>query len=174
MTRIGSLTTEIVTAYQKGERILEIATRMGIGQASVWRTLKAKNIPRRTHGVRRQTIKVPTDPVVIGYLAGLFDGEGNVQFKMKHSGRSLSCKLGIYNTDPNIHEWLVEKIGGKVHWRTDRCIKFGWKPCGVWEIYRAADVRAFLSCIAPYVIIKRDAIAASLDMYSHLSTAIGY
>ncbi len=173
MTRVGSLTTEIVDAYSRGQTIIEIAERLGIGQGSVWRTLRAEGVERRPHGLRKPTIVMPNDPAVLGYLAGLFDGEGSLQFKEKHERRSLGCKLGIFNTNEEVHEWLVATVGGHVQWRTDRYVKRGWQPCGTWELYRAADVCLFLQGVRQYVIIKRDTVNAALELFDHFGLPSG-
>lgn len=163
MTHIGSFTDKIVAAYKSGQTMKEIANRLEIGQGSVWRTLQTQGIDSRPHGLRQGTIKMPTDLGLIGYVAGLFDADGNVQFRNKH-GTSIGCKVSIYNTNRDLIEWLESLMGGKVLWDTKRTERHGWKPMGSWSLYRARDVATFLKATESFIIVKRDVAKAVLAM----------
>jgi hypothetical protein len=173
MTQIKSLTKQIIDSYRGGECILEIARRLNIGQGSVWRSLKAEKVKRRPHGLRKSTITIPLDERIVSYIAGLYDGEGCFQFAKAHKGRSLKCRLSIINTNKNLHAWLLKIIGGSTVWRTDRCIKHGWLACGEWHLYRSADIYLFFKAILPYLIIKKDAANAAMELFSHLGLPDG-
>jgi len=167
MAHIGSFTDKIVTAYKSGQTIKEIASHLEIGQGSVWRTLQAQGIKSRPHGLRQKTIRMPTDLELVGYIAGLFDADGNVQFRNKH-GTSIGCKASIYNTNRDLIEWLEKLIGGNVLWDTKRTERHGWKPMGTWTLYRARDVAAFLKAVEPFIIVKRDATKAALALFDEV------
>lgn len=145
-------------AYRSGRTTTEIADAHGVGRSSIVRTLDKAGITKRRNGTRSRTINLPTDPVKIGYLAGLFDGEGNLQFKTQvcASGRdSTGCKIAIYGTVPATIGWLKANVGGTARWDYKRQERKGWLPCGTWEIYRAQDVLAFLCLLEPYLLAKK-------------------
>src|SRR5258708_17148811 len=58
-------TAAFVAAYQAGETIMSIAERMGVGQGTIWRALQSEKIHPRPHGLRTQTVKAPTDPLIL-------------------------------------------------------------------------------------------------------------
>ena len=163
MARISSFTDKIVTAYKSGQTMRGIADHLEIGQGSVWRTLRAQGIKSRPHGLRQKTVEMPSDPGLIGYVAGLFDADGNVQFRNKH-GTSIGCKVSIYNTNRDLIEWLGDLMGGNMLWDTKRTERHGWKPMGSWTLYRARDVATFLKATRPFIIVKRDVMEAVLAM----------
>ena len=157
-------TQAFVEAYKKGETIHSISKRMGVGQYTVLRALQADNIERRPHGLRALTVTIPSDQAKIAYFAGLLDGEGNLQLareRMKH----LRTKLAIYNTNGEVLQWLVDNFGGTLRWQTDYHIERGWKPKGIWEVYRSRDVHALLQAALPYLIIKRDTARAMIAVF---------
>ena len=167
MTRIGSFTDKIVAAYKSGQTMKGIAAHLEIGQGSVWRTLQAQGINSRPQGLRQKTIRIPTGPGLIGYVAGLFDADGNAQFRNKH-GTSIGCKVSIYNTNRDLIGWLEDLMGGSVLWDTKRTERHGWKPMGSWSLYRARDVAAFLKSVEPFIIVKRDIVKAILAMLDEI------
>lgn len=161
-------TAAFVAAYQAGEAIMSIAERMGVGHGTVWRALHSANIPPRPHGLRTRTVTVPTDPFILGYFAGLLDGEGNLQMKPKHDGKSVGCKLAIYNTNADVMAWLEGNIGGKARWDHKRVEREGWLPIGIWEIYRARDVAILLHAVLPLLIVKRQTAETMLALFDEV------
>jgi hypothetical protein len=83
------------------------------------------------------------------YLAAMIDGEGSITH---HYNRPV---VSVFNTDLNLMNWLVEKIGrayrrhGKSANRPER------KPCWAWDVASAADVHYVLTRVRPFLIIKR-------------------
>jgi hypothetical protein len=159
-----------VEAYRSGATIIEVAKRFGVGQGTIWRSLRSLGEPPRPHGLRKATVRIPTDPAIRGYLAGLIDGEGNLQFKLRSKGRSIGCKLAIYNTHAGAMDWLEKHIGGKVRWDRQRTRRDGCLPCGIWELYRARDVALVLRAVLPYLVIKRDAALTALALFDEVFT----
>ena len=150
---------EFVRLYIQGMSIQDIAKKLGVGFGTVQRGLYKKKIILRRNGNRKRTIKMPRSIDKLGYLAGILDGEGNIQIrktKIINNKSSIACKLAIYNTNKNIMKWLEKNVGGKVRWDNKRAIIEKWKPIGIWELYRASDVSYFLSKIKKYLIIKKD------------------
>lgn len=150
----AKLSAEIVSAYQGGAPMVEIAKQLETSHGTVQRTIAASGVETRPHGLRRQTVKVPTDPLVLGYLAGLLDGEGNLQLRTKKDG-GLSCKMAIYSTTPGVMRWLVREVGGVVRFDTKRTESKGWLPIGSWCVYRSRDVAALLRAMLPLLIVKK-------------------
>jgi hypothetical protein len=161
------ITRQWVDAYKGGETIREIAERFGVGDFTVLRALDTGGVSRRRQGLRKATISVPTDPAVIGYVAGLLDGEGNLQFRQDRGAKTLAWKLAIYSTTPELIEWLSATIGGKARWA-----KRPGKPLGTWALYRARDVEILLRVLLPYLIVKRDTAETFLAMFDEAHTTI--
>jgi len=147
----------VAAAYRSGKTTTEIANDLGVGRSSIIRALDAAGITKRRNGTRSRTITLPTDPMKIGYLAGLFDGEGNLQFKTTtlRGRESTGCKIAIYGTVPATMGWLKANVGGSARWDYKRQELKGWLPCGSWEIYRAQDVLAFLELVEPLLLAKK-------------------
>lgn len=147
----------VAREYKSGLTTPQIATNRGVGLATIIRTLDKAGITKRRNGTRSPTISIPTDPQKIGYLAGLFDGEGNLQFKNTtiRGKQSTGCKVSIYGTVPSTMGWLKANVGGSVRWDYKRQQTKGWLPCGAWEIYRAQDVLAFLRLVLPLLLAKK-------------------
>lgn len=146
---------DVVKAYLGGETMDVIAVRLGVGRGTVWRALTARAVTVRPHGLRASTVTVPSNPVHLGYLAGLLDGEGNLQMRLRNVGR-IGGKMAIYSTTAEVMDWLIANVGGKVRWDHKRTERNGWKPIGIWEVYRARDVAMLLEALLPHLIIKRE------------------
>lgn len=164
---------QVATLYRAGETTGTLATKFGVGRMTITRSLARAKVQIRRNGTRAATVRVPTDPLMLGYLAGLFDGEGNLQFKSaRHGGRvdSIGCKIAIYSTTASVMGWLKNNIGGHVRWDYTRQERHGWLPCGSWEVYRAQDVLALLSAMLPILLVKRKAATRAIK---HLSDKCG-
>lgn len=150
-------------AAKSGESLQSIASRMQVGFGTVQRCLNAAGIKKRPHGLRKRTIgDLPSDPGIIGYFSGLLDGEGNIQFK-PNKGK-ISYKLQIYNTHKGIMQWLLENIGGSVRWDYKRVERNGWKPCGIWSLYRAQDLYVILQWCFNHLVVKKDTANTLIQM----------
>lgn len=156
-------TQTFVDAYLSGESIQSIAKRMQVGFGTVQRGLNSVGVKKRPNGLRSRTLKsLPSDPGIIGYFAGLLDGEGNIQFK-PYKDR-INYKLAIYNTHHGVMQWLTENIGGSVRWDHKRTKRNGWKPCGIWSLYRAQDLYAIVQWCYSYLIVKKDTVTTLIDL----------
>jgi len=163
-----------VVAYNNGESVPDIASRVGVGRSTIRQALSRSDVKLRRNGTRSRTVKIPTDPVKLGYFAGLLDGEGNLQMKRnKHGGRadSTGCKLSIYSTTPSVMGWLTTNVGGKVRWDYKRQERKGWLPCGMWEVYRAHDVLSLLQWCLPVLLVKSK---AAKKLVAFLRSKMGY
>lgn len=98
----------------------------------------------------------------IAYLAGLFDGEGNIniyQLKAGKSGRvtnSYELSVAIYNTHRPVIDWLYENFGGYVQTKSygkTNSFKSHWKDNYTWKI-GANKALEFLEMVRPFLRIK--------------------
>lgn len=161
-----TVAANVISAYGDGMNMADIAREYGVSHSTVQRTLAASAVRIRPHGLRGRTIRVPTNPVALGYLCGLFDGEGNLQFRDKHAGRSLGCKLSITSTTPGMMLWLVQNVGGSVLYNTGQVrMNRGWLPIGCWNLYRAQDVALLLTVMLPYLIVKKEQAQSALRLF---------
>ncbi len=122
-----------------------------------------ENARRRAHGIiydklaagrfQPKTITMPNDPGILGYLAGLLDGEGCITIQNK------SWRIQIAMTHEPVIRWLGV-IGGSV---STRKVYGNRKPSWRWLLMRQADVLDFLETVAPHLMVKaqeaNDAIA---------------
>ena len=92
----------------------------------------------------------------LAYTAGLFDGEGCVNFSQSGQAKTLFIRVMIRNTDYGIMEFLQSAFGGQVSqydysknptWKTSYCWRLDWDS--------AMD---FLCAIEPWVRIKAEQI----------------
>lgn len=153
-TRTADWTMSVIETYRSGATIKHIADRLGPSFGTVQRELLRAGVKLRGHGSAPlpKTIVIPTSLVVRAYVAGLFDGEGNIYWR-RRTNRTASVRCAIYSTTPELMDWLGAVLGGSVRWDRNRERK-GWKPMGIWEVHRAADAFEFLTAVRPFLIIK--------------------
>lgn len=111
--------------------------------------------------MRKPTITIPKDVGKIGYIAGLFDGEGHLSLrKQKQSFHGLTFNVTIYNSEKKIMDWLLANIGGKSYVRDRRgtSAPFGprMKKSYSWFLTRTLDVILLLEAVRPYLVIKKE------------------
>tara|TARA_R100001443_G_scaffold9194_1_gene18759 strand:+ start:1823 stop:2239 length:417 start_codon:yes stop_codon:yes gene_type:complete len=107
------------------------------------------------------------------YIAGLFDGEGSVDFakrKEKRNGREYICQrisMRIEMTDQSILRWIHEvlKIGTVRKRNRSPSVKEHWKDRWTYTVrFREAYL---MSCIIwPFVHVKMESIQRIIDHYS--------
>lgn len=160
-------TKTIIESYQKGKPMIEIAKQENVNDKTINRVLQQNNITKHIRNIRAQTITMPSNLGILGYIAGMFDGEGNLQFRDKHNKGLIGCKITIYSTTPELVEWFRKTMGGgKVRWDFARVKRHGWKPIGSWCLYRAQDVATFLITLYPLLIIKKESAGKALELFS--------
>jgi hypothetical protein len=98
------------------------------------------------------------------YLAGLFDGEGCVNFTIRGKSRQLIIRVTIVNTNEDILNMLYCKFGGMLCQSQN-------KKHPEWKIFRSITWRAntaeeFLKIIEPYSIIKANQIKLALEYFN--------
>jgi len=147
--KIRSWTPEmVVEAYRQGKSIETIMIESGDSCYYIYKCLREGGIKTRPfHGLPKP-LSINTDLTEgeIGYLAGIFDGEG-----------SISSQVVISNTYEELVRWLEDRVGGHVaskvpkkKYRRSRKVLYDWR------LSRRADVKAFLDMVMPYLIVKRN------------------
>jgi hypothetical protein len=101
------------------------------------------------------------------YLAGLFDGEGNVTINSYERESDGCCylqhelQLSITNTDPRLMKWLVKNFGGVYY--TQQPQNSDWKVAYKWRPKGAKNKEVFLLGILPYLVIKTAIVKLALE-----------
>lgn len=120
---------------------------------------------------RRRTvppITIPTDSAALGYIAGLVDGEGNINISTafcvgKSKSLSYHARVVITNTNELLMVWLLESLGGTIENRRHR--KPNWKPSWNWAVY-GDNAASLLKAIKPYLVIKKDQATLAMQLRS--------
>jgi hypothetical protein len=123
-----------------------------------------ENARRRYHGLT-YTVKAAgryrvsrfkmdrSDLAVLGYVAGLIDGEGCITL-------DNNCwRVQIAMTDQPVIEWLGN-FGGTVR---ERKVKGNRKRCWRWLVMRQSEVLDLLSAVLPFMRVKRNQAQAAID-----------
>lgn len=111
-------------------------------------------------------IVIPNNPAILGYAAGLLDGEGSIWISKtmrKPYARNCSyeARVVIHNTSEPLMTWLVATFGcGLVITRpaTDRK-----KTAYEWRI-QGHNMDSFLEAVMPYLIIKRERAGVAIQL----------
>jgi hypothetical protein len=98
---------------------------------------------------------LPSD--TLAYVAGLFDGEGCVNFTQAGKQRAWVIRVMIRNTDRPIIDYLQSVFGGRIETKVAYSDKPQWKTSYCWRLDWDAAVQ-FLEAIEPWVRIKSDQI----------------
>jgi len=106
----------------------------------------------------------------LAYLAGLFDGEGNITITQSHpttSPGSFILRVTLVNTNRAVLEWARELLGGAIYAKTPKADQCGKLACFRWltERDRAAVV---LAALLPYLRIKRDEATIAINFQRYM------
>lgn len=97
--------------------------------------------------------KIPTDPVVLAYAAGFFDGEGCVliakPYNKKSNRRYHRLDVDIAQKDPRPLFWLHAHFGGRIGKAPSQLRKGAMH----WILHDQAAGN-FLEAIRPYLVLK--------------------
>ena len=103
-----------------------------------------------------------------GYIAGLFDGEGSVDFarRKEKRGNVQSILMRIEMTDEDVLKWVHETLGvGTVRKRNrSPSRKAHWKDAWVYSI-RFRDALHVCKLIWPHIKVKLNKIEQIIDHY---------
>ena len=112
--------------------------------------------------------KKEVNVVDAGYIAGLFDGEGSVDFakRKEKRGNVQSILMRIEMTDEDVLRWVHETLGvGTVRKRNrSPSRKAHWKDAWVYSI-RFRDALHVCKILWPHVKVKLHKIEQIIDHY---------
>jgi len=92
------------------------------------------------------------DQLIIGYLAGIIEGEGTITFN-KWNRQTPSPKIAVAMTDKDTIQRLYDVSGiGNL---TGPFIRGNYQPIYKWTVYSNADVTRLLLAIAPIMSERR-------------------
>ena len=103
--------------------------------------------------------RVPTDPVVLAYAAGILDGEGSISI-VHSSPTSYSLNVTVANTYRPLIEWLVHHFGGTFtrYPATDK-----WRERFYWRLH-GPNAATLLEAILPFMVIKRQQATLAVEL----------
>jgi hypothetical protein len=139
---------------------IEISAKVGCSPNTVRRRMKEHGIPLKLGARFRQTIKVPSEPTDLAYLAGIIDGESHTALTKNREW--LTPCVAIYNTSEKLMEWLCHEIGGSVFPSNRR-----QKTDFTWQIRALLDVYLLLKAVLPYLKIKKEPAERILAYCEH-------
>lgn len=93
-------------------------------------------------------------PFNVGWVAGLFEGEGTIV--IRGTDRRRSARVAVGSTDVDVVERLQVLVGGKLNGPYLRGLN---KPIWHWRIDKQADVEEFLLLMRPHLGARRGAKA---------------
>ena len=98
------------------------------------------------------------------YIAGLFDGDGNLHLNFVKNKTQLQLLCRIYNTNIEVLEKIKEFIDyGHIY--ANKKINKEWTVVHALTISKKKDVFSFLKNISPHLIIKRNQVNYALKNY---------
>lgn len=102
--------------------------------------------------VLESRLSLPTDPVTLAYIAGLFDGEGSLP---RNSAGNHVVQIGM--TDEPVIRWLAS-FGGSLKIDPAKRGSDGHarRVLYRWRLLAQVEVAQFLTAILPYLRVKRE------------------
>lgn len=148
---------EALTLNEQGVSIAALARKKGVSKASFYRLLRRRKMGFRLGFMWEKTIRMPTDPAQIGYIAGLFDGEGSIS-KIHNGPGTTQWMVRIGMTDKPTIDFL-STFGGTITFRSEKPPR---KAVHTWSLSRQLDVQDFLQVLLPQLIVKKEKALAVL------------
>lgn len=133
-----------VREVNEGNDKRSVASKHGISAITLRKRSRAMGVEMREGpSVRflKSRLMLPSDPVEIGYLAGIIDGEGCIH----RNGNGWN--VDVANNNLALHAWLLS-IGGSITDRGGKCLH--------WRVLSSADVLDLLELVEPYLMVKRE------------------
>jgi hypothetical protein len=103
------------------------------------------------------TLNLSRHPSIKSYIAGVFDGEGNL-YKTKQG----YWRLCIANTFKPLMDWLIEMIPKSHVYIKHKNYKGRVHDCYYWSVNSQPDILKVLVLIKDYSIVKREIINCCL------------
>ena len=154
---------------RKGLSCNQIARMFNCTYSCVTLSLRRYGIPRRPPHRWYEAPLIDFSKLsdgVIGYIAGLIDGDGSIQIQQTKAGRP-QVRIAIYNKDKNLIKWLVRTLKATY----GRHAESGFTKCRdvyVVRLARTFDVYELLRRCLPYMIVKRSIAEKAVEMLQEL------
>lgn len=106
----------------------------------------------------------------IGYIAGFFDGEGNISIMKRvkrvrarnWTGFDYAFHVRAANTNLEVLQWIQSKVGGTIY---EHGVGGNRKPSWVWHL-GGQHAKSFLQMIEPFSITKRRQLQVGFEFLS--------
>ena len=112
----------------------------------------------------------------VAYIAGLFDGEGSVDFKRRKEkrGNVQNILMRIEMTDESVLKWVHETLGvGTIRKRNrSPSVKAHWKDRWVYSV-RFREALYVCKLLWPYAQVKLHKIEQIIDHYEPRAQELG-
>ena len=153
--RIGEdVIAQFKPCIDKGMTAKQIAKKFEISTDTVFDYLgrDGHSIPKGPK--MPQSITIPTNKIKLAYLAGFIDADGGIYKRGNNQGKAI---VSVFNNNRDVMDWIKKEIGGNyVNVHKERNLRNGHSPSYQWYVTRANDVKALLSAILPYMIVKQE------------------
>jgi hypothetical protein len=106
----------------------------------------------------------------LAYAAGIIDGEGSIYSHVNSTKGSVAIRISVSMTDYCVPEWLHDKYGGSLNYRTPSNPRH--KPYCQWAI-SSRQAAALLELLIPYLKAKKEQALIALEINSLTRTRGG-
>jgi hypothetical protein len=161
--KIDSLLPEFIAEYNKGSSILRIAKKYHISTDPIKQRLMRAGLPINNSHIwfKPRILRENINPVFLAWLAGFYEGEGNLNISRKPNHPTVHLSIGQSNKDILSH--IQETLGAgqiclahpagvvkgkKVFYRKDHY---------TYELCSLTDVEPLLIMLKPYLRMERRA-----------------
>lgn len=152
--------SEAIGRIAAGERVMKVAESYGVTVSALYQ--RATRLGLRASAAHRAwsfpgRIIMPTEPTVLAYVAGLFDGEGSLVCDKR--GPKWAAVISM--TDEKVIAWLAAQTS--TSYGAYPSYHVGHAPSFRWSVGSRRDLVAFLQGILPYMVTKREKAELVLD-----------
>jgi hypothetical protein len=111
------------------------------------------------------------DETELAYLAGFFDGEGNIDINYKSDGKGRKyymLRIRVSQLNPAPLKLLKGRFGGNIRIEKLRTTKIVNRPLWTWECSTLSAMLALKSMV-PYLLIKREEALIAIAFQERVS-----
>lgn len=115
-------------------------------------------------------LKLPSDPTLAAYLAGMIDADGNIgihEQQQRNLTKLYYPYVQVTNTNEDLMKWLKDTFGANYYARSTGkngllYEEKGWKPVFAWRV-TGKNATNLLSHILPYMVVKSERARLALQ-----------